>query len=329
MGIFKAISALLQYKDIPPVSPESDSVGVQLDSKIGTDFIINKDDPRFIKCHEEAIKLRDKVDAETGKTYKELLETLDPKKPDELKKIVGIEKDISTTLNKVVHEQFGKYNGAASSALDLFTEPEDLHNEGARFNSHNPLQLKELKNGELNCRHFAPLANILSAEAGMKVKRITALGYSGPEVLGMPPLEHTTVISELTGNIVEFTKKGSGYLEPEVKSTVEQFQGGKDILVKNEEGGFNILHRVSPTIGEQIEEHFKIKDKLQKFMNYAGHGNMDDAEKMLGIPQIPDHVKQKALDAIGENGIAKPSGEEFKPFYPGPSAPQNTKVIAH
>jgi|CXWL01.1.fsa_nt_gi hypothetical protein len=300
------------------------------------DFIINHDDPRYIESQKTALAMRDKVDSATGKTYGELLATLNPKNPSALGKIAEIEEDIVKSVNAKVHEQFGDYDKDISEAITKGLSVADVlvkHNEERdRANTENPKQLKELGNDELNCRHYSALANDLLAQAGMKVTRITGISSeitidfekykAKASKVGYP---HDTVMSALTGNIAEFTVDGDmlPYRQTHNKITPQEFEKGVPIpisqFISDKETITAIFFDVLPK---------NIIDRVKLFKSVESENNAIAEEHNKGNPKIlflklnntphrpetdiPDHVKDTARTAVGGSDV-KYSGTEPTP----------------
>jgi len=336
MGFIDAIGSVVKYftgETTRAISPEADKRGVDLNQNGTPDFIIDRDDPRYIECEKTAHMLKAKTDILTGKTYGELLS---PSNPHNLSKeqITLIEYDIATTLHAKVHEQFGDYNKnfkkLPHEELEKLYSDSSLHDSINRQDSSNPPKLSEFMRGELICSHYSSLANILLSEAGMNVVRLlhgnAAIALDKSKLLQITSITpHDTVMSVATGNIIDFsfTDTRRAYGKTFTKTTAQEFNNGALIVAdQNPEITFIKTIPVDGTKGRLALE--KMRRELEPVVAEYNKGNYEPFRALAGIaneaPQhISDSVKYTAQQAVAG---AKPefSGSEFTPAYNIPAA---------
>ncbi len=329
-----------QTRNIP--SQEDATGKIDFDRNGKPDFIINHDDPRYIESQKTALAMKDKIDPDTGKTYGELLTILDPKNPNNFEKISEIEKDIVNVVNAKVHEQFGDYDKELSAAIKKGTRSglEDRHEEFDRRNTEDPVQLKEFKNDELNCRHYAPLANDLLAQAGMKVTR--TYGITSEIVVDREKNEatanklssaHETVISELTGNIAEFTIKAGSqpYVQTYNKITPQEFEKGVSLsqfsLGDNKTVIMEFFDSLPQNFIDKMKVYHSIESENKAIVEEYNNGNPKHLVlKLHNTPhrpdEIPDTIKDMAKSVACE--YIKCTGAELTPPPQTPTTGQDT-----
>ncbi len=310
MAIWDNIVDFLTNAKFRAATPQQDAQGVDWDQNGKPDYIINKDDKRFIACLETAQELKAKIDPQTGKSYGELLLSLNPKNPDDLARIASIEKEITIVLNDKFHSEFGVYNPAFKLSP---TKEQDhipsLHNDISRANQADPVNLAEFKKDELICRHIAPIANILLAESGMSVTRYGV--FTGAIAMHNPqkandgkdapenyPLKyqatnvfpHTIVISNLTSNVIDLTSSDSvAAYKPAVKKiSLAEFEGGAELVTSINNGNLTVFNIMPKDSIRADDIQGSMSNKLATIVGQANLANvaLNDSLKHVSKPDI-------------------------------------------
>lgn len=181
----------------------------------------------YLRCRNVAVKM--------GEIYGEKLAKLNPKDPAQRLEITAIERKIVEAVNGEIHkkENFGDYN------TDNQKNPASQHDDVERSKSNNPARLTEYNSGELICRQQAPLSNHLYALAWMKTVRVCGVANqlfkeeNGKLLPDKATNMHDTVISLLTGNIIESTRPdiGAAYVVNMNQVTLDAFKAGTPIVM--------------------------------------------------------------------------------------------------
>jgi hypothetical protein len=348
MGVFDIIENIRilfsgKAGNAKAVSPQADKNGVDWNQNGKPDFIIDKDDPRYIECEKLAHTLKEKIDPETGKTFSELLSPSNPNPPTK-EKIIEIEYDITTSLHTKVREQFGGYNkyltGLSLEQMNKLMFHPSLHGDYLRMDTSEPVRLSDFEKDEFMCRHYSPLANILLTEAGMSVVRLPHLTASmkakdDDKLMIYHIGPHDVVMSEMTGNIIDFVAKNSerSYKKAITPASVPDFNNGATIIA--DDGREVIFIRNIPL--ETTEAKLALearKQELNGLTEEFNKGNKEALQRLLNKPEnhesphIPVAVKNKAQQAVSGE---KPefSGSEFSVVYNGPATPRDITAIAH
>lgn len=320
-----------------PITPKQDLDGVNWDQRGPDDFNISQNDPRYIESRKTALEMKEKIDAQSGKTYGELLATLNPKNPDDFARIVSLEKEIVTAVNNKVHEQFGVYNAnsmkTASGGDELIPS---IQNDLAGLNSGKPAQLIDYKKDELACRHFGPLANVLLSDV-LDTERYSVLSASvgishapyelkkdkdGNEIPenhnlryeAKKAIPHTMLRSNLTGYVIDFTaEKDAAYKPALTKISPAEFEQGAELVTSLSNGNymvFNIAPKDSTRAAALAES---IDSKLGFIADQANRGNSTPLRQLANDNgEIPANIASLFISRPFNENI-KHTGSELTP----------------
>lgn len=341
MGLFSGLVKLVTSDEKFPLVTSKDletskenEKGANWDQNPKPDFIINTDDPRYIKCLETAHAMRDKIDPATGKTNGELLATLDPKNPDDFKKIIAIENVIVREVEGTFREQFGSYNIMGAIANMNGKADDSTHSDWDRRNTENPAQLKEFGKDELVCRHMSPISNLLLAQAGMDVVQITPIiadviredGISKPG----PVSAHEKLMSLKSGSTIDFTSRHP-YEESISPNSAQEYKEGKLVATKSGYGNLRLMEQQPLSNLRTHAIMDEIQEKVFKIAEEKNAGQSDTLKEILHIkdgdstPKIPDHIKEMSKGLACKD--VKCTGSEFTP-PPSTSASQGVSQQA-
>lgn len=320
MAIFdkdKTIQGLGYGKEFVP--GELNATGnVQWDTDTNPEFILDINSERYKACLEEARRLRVQFP----------LDKLDPKNPDQFKTIVNHEQAIVTALNDKIHEQYGDYNEAIAKGADSATHP-SMHDDIVRQNKNTPASLAEFKKDELICRHFAPLASALLTEAGVpnfsvgcnfdEFKVVGGKITHDVNPSGQDSNAHITVISRLTGNMIEPTAQsskdgGKPYKRNVNGVPIEEIVAGKTVISSS---GSNQFQVYSTGFFNDAEQQKLLDKRLAKIR--SGEHTPDHHNPYAGNTTTEQHNQTRKsveakITAYNANLVQSYYQDIFKPL---------------